>query len=253
MVCGHTSGIYRDWFGEGGAREQVENYPGAIYKGFHSQEEMIQWLREFDAETLQRTAPSLYKLVSESTVESLPDADARDIAAGKVIIYTDGGALGNPGPGGYGVVLKYKKNRRELSGGFRKTTNNRMEIMACIAGLRALKKQSEVIVYSDSKYVVDNISKGFVNRWKANGWMRSKGHRAENADLWEQLLELCDSHHVDFRWVRGHSVNAENERCDLLATKAAQKENLPADTAFETSDPCNSLPLFSSNNSQPKG
>ncbi len=116
-----------------------------------------------------------------------------------------------------------------------------------------LKKKSDVVIYSDSKYVVDNISNGFVRRWKANGWMRSKRHRAENADLWEQLLDLCDRHHVEFRWVRGHSANAENERCDLLATRAAQKKNLPADIAFETSDTGNTLPLFSSNNPQPKG
>ncbi len=116
VVRGHKPGMYPAWYGHGGAQEQVENFTDAIYKGFHSQDEMIQWLRGFDPEILQRTAPSLYKLVAESTVESISDIETRDLADGKVIMYTDGGALGNPGPGGYGVVLKYKKKRSELCG-----------------------------------------------------------------------------------------------------------------------------------------
>src|SRR5262245_578798 len=116
----------------------------------------------------------------------------------KVVIYTDGACLGNPGPGGYGVVLLYNNTRKEISGGFRLTTNNRMEIFAAIAGLKALKTSCEVTIYSDSQYVVDAIMRGWASRWKANGWRRNKKDMAVNADLWEQLLNLCAQHEVKF-------------------------------------------------------
>jgi ribonuclease HI len=151
----------------------------------------------------------------------------------KVIIYTDGACTGNPGPGGYGVVLQYRGVRKELSGGFRLTTNNRMEIMAAIVGLRALKHRCSVTIYTDSQYLRDSIMKGWAKRWRANGWKRNKKDKAVNPDLWEQLLSLCEQHEVTFEWVRGHSGNPENERCDELAVRAAQQENLPIDTAYE--------------------
>jgi ribonuclease HI len=151
----------------------------------------------------------------------------------KVIIYTDGACTGNPGPGGYGVVLQYRGVRKELSGGFRLTTNNRMEIMAAIVGLRALKHRCSVTIYTDSQYLRDSIMKGWAKRWRANGWKRNKKDKAINPDLWEQLLSLCEEHEVTFEWVRGHSGNPENERCDELAVRAAQQQNLPIDTAYE--------------------
>jgi ribonuclease HI len=150
----------------------------------------------------------------------------------KVITYTDGACLGNPGPGGYGAVLLYDGHRKELSGGFGLTTNNRMEIMAAIVALTALKRSCEVTLYTDSQYVVNALTKGWAERWRANGWKRNKHEKAINPDLWEQLLSLCRRHKVEFIWVRGHADNRENERCDLLAREAAQGQSLPPDTGY---------------------
>lgn len=150
-----------------------------------------------------------------------------------VTIYTDGACVGNPGPGGYGVVLIYQGRRRELSGGYRMTTNNRMEIMAAIVGLRALKNRCRVTMYSDSQYLVRAMSEGWARRWRARAWMRNKRERALNSDLWETLLRLCDHHEVDFRWVKGHGISPENLRCDELAMEAAQQRDLPADYGYE--------------------
>ncbi len=147
----------------------------------------------------------------------------------QAIIYTDGACSGNPGPGGYGVVLLCEGSRRELSGGFQNTTNNRMEMLAAIKGLESLKERHKVTIFSDSKYLVDSISKGWVFRWMANGWMRNKRERALNVDLWKQLLKLCEFHDVEFQWVRGHSRNKENERCDYLAVQASRETRLPID------------------------
>lgn len=151
-----------------------------------------------------------------------------------VKIYTDGAASPNPGPGGYGVVMLNGSGRTELSGGFRKTTNNRMELRAVIEGLLGLQTNGlQVTVYSDSRYVVDMISGGYAARWRARGWMRNARDRAENPDLWGQLLDICAKHSVSFAWVRGHTANPENERCDQLAVSARQTPNLPPDTGYE--------------------
>ena len=150
-----------------------------------------------------------------------------------VTIYTDGACIGNPGPGGYGVVLLYQNHRKELSGGFRKTTNNRMEIMAAIVGLEALKEKSGVTLYSDSEYMVKAMSEGWVQRWRANGWKRNKRDRALNPDLWERLLQLCERHEVEFIWVKGHALSSENALCDKLALQASQQPNLPCDDGYE--------------------
>jgi ribonuclease HI len=153
----------------------------------------------------------------------------------RVMIYTDGACLGNPGPGGYGVVLLYGDHRRELSGGYRLTTNNRMELTAAIQGLAALKKPCEVELFSDSEYVVNAVEKGWARRWRANGWYRPNKKMAENRDLWKELLRLCERHHVRFKWIRGHAGHPENERCDQLAFEAAQLPNLPVDAGYEES------------------
>ena len=149
-----------------------------------------------------------------------------------VEIHTDGACLGNPGPGGYGVVLRYGESRRELSGGYRRTTNNRMELIAAIKALQALNRPSQVLLHSDSRYVVDAIAKGWAKKWQANGWRRNKRELALNPDLWQTLLDLCAQHQVQFRWVRGHAGNAENERCDHLAVQAAKQTNLPEDVGY---------------------
>lgn len=152
----------------------------------------------------------------------------------EITIYTDGACSGNPGPGGYGIVLlSAGKQRQEFSGGYKLTTNNRMELMAAIVGLEKLEFPSIVTLYTDSKYIVDAVTKGWAKRWRANGWKRNKKDKAMNPDLWGKLLDLCDEHEVEFSWVRGHSGNIENECCDKLAVAASQKLDLPSDLGYK--------------------
>jgi len=151
-----------------------------------------------------------------------------------VNIYTDGACLGNPGPGGYGVILDFDGSEKELSGGFRRTTNNRMELMAAITGLESLKERCEVTLYSDSQYVVNAIDQGWAKRWQANGWKRNAKERAINPDLWERLLKAIDRHDVRFQWVRGHNGHPQNERVDRLAVAASKAQGLPADPGYES-------------------
>ncbi|MGF1583251.1 MAG: ribonuclease HI [Gemmataceae bacterium] len=151
----------------------------------------------------------------------------------QVEIYTDGAAVPNPGSGGYGVVLKFGKHRKELSGGFLHTTNNRMELMAAIVGLEALKETCKVTLYSDSQYLVNSMSQGNVVRWKTRGWrLLSNGKYVKNPDLWERLLAACEDQEVRFVWVRGHSGNVENERCDRLALVALRGTSLDEDVGY---------------------
>ena len=151
----------------------------------------------------------------------------------KVEIFSDGACSGNPGPGGYGVVLRFGEHEKELSGGAPDTTNNRMEVLAVIKGLEALKVPCQVTLYSDSKYVVDAITKGWVKKWKSNNWVKPDKKKALNVDLWERLLTLLDKHKVIFVWVKGHADNVENERCDFLARQAIAGGNLLDDEGFE--------------------
>ncbi|MFC2126403.1 ribonuclease HI [Bacteroidota bacterium] len=145
-----------------------------------------------------------------------------------VTIYTDGASRGNPGPGGYGVVLKYKEHRKELAEGFQKTTNNRMELLAVIKGLEALKKPGQkVTIYSDSKYVVQAVEKGWL--W---GWMKKGFKRKKNPDLWKRFALLYKQHKVTFKWVKGHAGIPDNERCDYLATTSAKGPDLQEDVGY---------------------
>ncbi|MBI2918459.1 MAG: ribonuclease HI [Chloroflexi bacterium] len=150
-----------------------------------------------------------------------------------VSIYTDGACTGNPGPGGYGVILVNGQHRAELSQGYRRTTNNRMEILAAIAGLEALTERCQVTLFSDSEYLVKAMGLGWAKRWRAHGWKRNERDRALNPDLWERLLRLCERHKVEFKWVRGHAGNAENGRCDELAVRAARESRLLVDEGYE--------------------
>lgn len=146
-----------------------------------------------------------------------------------ITLYTDGSSRGNPGPGGFGAILDYKGKRKELSEGFRLTTNNRMELLAVIVGLEAIKKDGwNVKVVSDSKYVVDAVEKGWLKNWKAKNYKGKK-----NADLWDRFLEVYSKHNVKFHWIKGHAGHPENERCDQLAVEAAMGGNLKVDTGFE--------------------
>lgn len=141
----------------------------------------------------------------------------------KIEIFTDGACSGNPGPGGWGVVLRYNGVEKELSGGEAETTNNRMELTAVISALLALKEPCEVFLTTDSKYVCDSVLKGWVYTWKSNGWRKADKKPALNVDLWEQLLELLEKHNVTFNWVKGHAGHPENERCDRLAVLETEK------------------------------
>ncbi len=153
----------------------------------------------------------------------------------QIIMYTDGAAKGNPGPGGYGVVLISGEHRKELSGGFALTTNNRMELLAAIVGLEALKKEKcTVTIYSDSKYVVDSVEKKWVF-----GWQKIAFKNKKNPDLWKRFLAVYPKHQVRFIWIKGHASIKENERCDQLAVEASLKRNLPADTGYIESDGTN--------------
>ncbi len=139
-----------------------------------------------------------------------------------IVIFTDGGALGNPGKGGYGAVLQFLKDgsiaRKEISGGFRETTNNRMELLAIIEALKNIKSSSiPIALFSDSKYVIDAINKGWAKKWQKNSWIKSNREEAKNIDLWRELLKLIDNQNITFYWVKGHANITENERCDELA------------------------------------
>lgn len=159
----------------------------------------------------------------------------------KTTIYTDGACSGNPGPGGWAAAIQYAGQTRDISGGFAKTTNNRMEMYAVIAALEALTDEEEIVsVHSDSKYVVDMINKGHAQRWQRNGWMRDNKNMALNSDLWERLLTLCQERDIQFVWVKGHDGDEINERVDQLAVAACGRTDLPEDEGF--SNP----PLFPS-------
>ena len=141
----------------------------------------------------------------------------------KVEIFSDGACSGNPGPGGWGAILKYMGRERELSGGEKLTTNNRMELCAVIGGLASLKEKCKVTIYTDSQYIVNGINKGWAEGWKKNGWRKADKKPALNPELWDQLLNELSKHEYEIIWVRGHAGHPENERCDCLAVEQARK------------------------------
>ncbi|MEC5126461.1 ribonuclease HI [Verrucomicrobiales bacterium BCK34] len=156
----------------------------------------------------------------------------------QVCIYTDGSSRGNPGPGGYGTVVTYGGHSRELAQGFVTTTNNRMEILASIAGLEILREPCQVTVYSDSRYLVDAQTKGWVEGWKKKGWKKSDKKPVKNIDLWKRLEAAAEGHRIDWQWVKGHAGHEMNERCDELATEAADglRGKLIEDKGFTPTD-----------------
>ena len=242
VARGHKPGIYDRWFGENGAKAHIEGFSNAMFKKFSTLQDAVLWLKEVSGtnsvstdgnEANTSTSPKSAGAGSQKADIPIPAEKTSCPPSEQVVMYTDGGCIRNPGPGGFGTVLIYKGSRKEISGGYRRTTNNRMELMACIAGLRALKKPCRVVIYSDSKYVVNAVEKGWVQRWRSRGWMRTKTESAENVDLWEELFQLCCKHKATFKWIKGHSGNPENERCDQLARQNALKSNLPPDTAYE--------------------
>ena len=221
VAVGRKPGIYRTWFGPQGAEMQVRGFNGARFKGFTTLAEAEAWLKDPGHRTFTpkpRTAAALTPL----------DPDDYDI-----LIYTDGGSIGNPGPSGWGAVIFEDHARKEIAGGYRRTTNNRMELMGCIMALRQLTDSRRVLVRTDSQYVANGMSKGWAKKWRRNGWMRTPDEPAENYDLWEELLDLAAKHHVSFEWVRGHAGHAENERCDKLVKEMSARRDLPPDSNYE--------------------
>ncbi|MBR5507203.1 MAG: ribonuclease HI [Clostridia bacterium] len=150
----------------------------------------------------------------------------------EVTIYTDGACSGNPGKGGFGVILSYMGQFKEISKGYECTTNNRMELLAAIEGLSALKEPCRVKLWSDSKYLIDAVNKNWIDSWQKKGWVNSKREKVKNRELFERLIELMKIHDIEFCWVKGHDGNPQNERCDFLATSAAKGENLLEDTEY---------------------
>jgi ribonuclease HI len=160
------------------------------------------------------------------------NVDPQQSTTPSVIVYTDGAAEPNPGPGGFGAVLIFGKHRKELSGGFRRTTNNRMELMGVIAALEELTRPCSVQIYSDSKYVVDSVQRGSLARWAKANWQRAPGQPVKNIDLWKRYLEAANHHRIKFHWVKGHAGVTENERCDVLAVAAAKSGDLTVDQGY---------------------
>jgi len=236
VVRGRNPGIYPAWDGENGAAKEVQGFSGALYRGFARREDALAWLDSLDEETLPPDLRTRLRRALGAGIDREEEPSATREAVRQVVIYTDGGAIDNPGPGGYGVVLRFGEHRKELSGGYRMTTNNRMELMACIAALEALKRRCSGVLYSDSRYVVDGITKGWAERWRRHHWQRANGEPAENADLWSRLLALYKQHDIAFRWVKGHAGRPGNERADQLASEAARQDDLPPDAAFETGE-----------------
>ena len=236
VARGKKPGIYKAWAGKGQAQEQVTGQAGAIYKSFSSAGPAVEWLETVDHHP--DLMAELQKLPGSSRRSVAPSIDHGDVA-----IYTDGACTGNPGPGGYGCVILNGDRRQERSAGFSLTTNNRMEILACITGIEAFAETGETraTLVTDSRYVVNAVTKGWAKKWRSRRWMRTDIEPAKNPDLWERLLDLLNSCDVRFQWVKGHAGHAENERCDELAVAAAAGSDLPPDEGFRDDKP---LTLF---------
>lgn len=235
-------GIYTQWDGPEGARIQVDGFSGAIYKGFYTSEEAINWLKPHLNQSLpaplQKWLAEQEKALNNAEAPSLESRIENHLLKGGTVIFTDGSALGNPGPGGYAAVIYQKdRARREISGGFRFTTNNRMELYACIAALESLTPPEQVILITDSEYVSRATTEGWLQRWANNGWKRHDRKAVENQDLWQRLYHLCQMLSVEFLWIKGHNATIENERCDRLANSVAQQPNLPEDLGYRRYHP----------------
>jgi len=220
VAKGRRPGIYDNW---PEAKSQIDGFTGAVYKGFTSKNEAEEWMKN---PVLKRIPFSA--IPSENAGRNSKPED------GEITIYTDGGSSGNPGPGGYGVVIINNGEQKELSGGFRLTTNNRMELMGVIVALRSLEqKDKPITLYTDSSYVVNGIIKGWAEKWRKNNWIKSDKQPAINPDLWGELLDLIKPLNIKFMWVKGHAGNIFNERCDELAVSSAKKPGLPEDKGYK--------------------
>ncbi len=220
VAAGRQCGIFTDW---SITEKQVKGFGGAKFKSFSTRADAEKWLDD----PVYQKKPSSTGRKTERKV--YPEDESTDI-----VIYTDGSSLNNPGPGGYGVVILEAGREKELSGGYRLTTNNRMEMMAAIVALRQLETGTKPIkLYSDSSYLVNGINKGWVKKWQSNGWKKSDGQDVLNIDLWQELIQLAANNNVQFRWVKGHAGNVYNEQCDQLAVNFAKQKSLPVDSGYE--------------------
>ena len=216
VVKGRRTGIYTQW---PEVQRLVIGFPGAVFQGFATQAEAQAFMEGAGGRAKKPKNP--HPTAGEET------------PANRLVIYTDGGAEGNPGPGGWGVVILEGGGVVELSGGYRRTTNNRMELMACIAALEYLQVPTAVALHSDSAYVVNGIRLGWARGWRSRGWVKADGRPALNPDLWQRLLDLTARHDAVFVKVKGHAGIAHNERCDRLANAALRRRDLPADESYE--------------------
>lgn len=226
VAKGRKPGIYENW---PDAQAQVSGFQGAVYKGFKTRSEAEGWM----------LSPSYESGKAKSKTASATPEAASAIPDNALLIYSDGGALGNPGVGAYGVVIIDGDDSRELKRGFLHTTNNRMELLGCIMGLADVSELTPpdrpIVVTTDSSYVVNGISKGWARGWKARGWRKADGKPALNPDLWDRLLDLTEGRQVVFKWVKGHAGHPENERCDALVNGVTRGDGigLLRDVAFE--------------------
>ncbi|MCP3941017.1 MAG: ribonuclease HI [Desulfobacteraceae bacterium] len=217
VAQGRKTGIFTNW---PEAEQQVRGFTNAIFKSFKTQQEAEIFLKN----------PSFSSKASSPSNTTPKAYPATDYPIGTIVVYTDGGAIGNPGPGGYGVVIKDKK---ELKGGYNLTTNNRMELKAVMVAMEALgAEKAPIVLHSDSKYVINGLNKGWAKNWKKNNWIKSDGNPAMNADMWAILLDLQEGLDITFKWIKGHAGNPLNERCDELANKTARKKDLPPDINY---------------------
>lgn len=232
VATGVKPGIYTSW---SEVQPLVQGVAGVKHKSFKTRLEAEVFMKN----PVYNASGNSSSKTSKEKQEG--NAVKPEIKEGAVTIFTDGSSIGNPGPGGYGAVQIVGENRKELSGGFSLTTNNRMELMACIVALRALEPEhqdNEIVLYTDSQYVVNGINKGWAVKWRDNNWIKPSDKKpAINPDLWSELLELVERLEITFQWVKGHAGHEENERCDVLANKAARAEGfLVEDTGYKPED-----------------
>ena len=208
---GRKTGVYTEWFGPGGAQAQVVGFPGAEFKGFSTRTEAEKFLKP------------------QSVVHSMTPKGGDH----RIQVFTDGGAVGNPGPGGFGaVIIRPDGQRQELCGAFKWTTNNRMEMMGCIKALEAIDDKLPIALHSDSRYLVDAVNKGWARAWRRRNWKKANGAPALNIDLWQRLLMLLDDRDVLLKWVKGHAGHVWNERCDQLVHEAIDKGDFEVDEGY---------------------
>ncbi len=226
VARGRKTGIFRSW---PEAERQVKGFAGARFKSFKTEQEALAFLKD-PSYTNSASSTENFDCAQRGKKTKGPQSANCDYPENAVMVYTDGGAIGNPGPGGYGVVFETGET---FSGGFNLTTNNRMELLAVIVALEALDGETRPIcLHSDSRYVVNGITKNWAKAWKRRGWKKSDGTPAMNPDLWQRLLDLLPGLDIRFIWVKGHAGNPQNEACDHLANSTARMSGLPDDTGY---------------------